>query len=617
MIARKDSLFSPAINLSLLFCLSVLCAYAFFQGPQTANMPVLQDAAAQTSPSAPQLKPIVGTVKPSSIVLMKIERLPTPVKVGDAAINPSSLNIVSTQVSEECCYIIKYTPGTVGIAGLAYKADQNYDLTKAKRIVFFAKGESGGETVRFVAVGKDISPAPTVPSTGGEVPSPAALFRNQKFQIISQDVVLDKIWKRYQLSIEGIDLTAVTYPFGFIINKAQNAGAISFSLRDITYDASSATSPVPLAQDPTSVSSATIQSNDTGGIENNTANIESPAITSSVQDSQGNASGSLGLLNPSGDPAITDSPSSTNMQASLANATMPVSTFGQPIIADSNQSLILDNTTSANRISQLSESLTPSPAPSSRLYSSGSQNQPLTFPIPDPFTTNRSAETQAPEYGNTDVITEGSGTAADTQQLITPQATAEIMPQVQQQVSPPVMSSYALDIFPPETAVTSVTDNITGSNIQNGATTSSPLIGISFEGIDDLGISGYVCTLDGLPSYYCTSPVAVDNNIYNGWSGNGGLLRIFQVSAIDASGNIDPAPAIFNWIMVPADSQEILPQPTVPQEILPQPTVPQEILPQPTVPQEILPQPTVPQEILPQLLAPTEIIIPQTTSGIG
>jgi hypothetical protein len=238
----------------------------------------------------------------------------------------------------------------------------------------------------------------------------------------------------------------------------------------------------------------------------------------------------------------------------------------------------------------------------------------LTFQIPNPLSENISAATQTatqtPEFGGIDVTNEESGVVADSQLPLTttPPAIAETVPQVQQLISPQLISPSAVDISLPETTITSVTDNGTGPNIQNGATSASPTTEFSFEGSGDLGISGYVCTVDGLQSYYCTSPAVVDNSIQIGWSSNSGLPRTFQVSAIDTSGNIDPTPATFNWIILPAGPQQTLPQPIVPQQTLPQPIVPQQTLPQPIVPQQTLPQLTLP---------PAEIVTPQTTTRVS
>ena len=54
----------------------------------------------------------------------------------------------------EICQFVKYMPGPIGKAGVAYKSAQTLDLSGAHRIVFFAKGELGGENVSFVAIGK-------------------------------------------------------------------------------------------------------------------------------------------------------------------------------------------------------------------------------------------------------------------------------------------------------------------------------------------------------------------------------------------------------------------------------------------------------------------------------
>jgi hypothetical protein len=104
------------------------------------------------------------------------------------------------------------------------------------------------------------------------------------------------------------------------------------------------------------------------------------------------------------------------------------------------------------------------------------------------------------------------------------------------------------DTTPPDTAITSAVDDNSGANIQNGGTISSPSSSISFTftGTDDVAsvVAGYQCSIDGLPAALCKSPVSVFNN-NNQASGN----HTFQVRAIDTSGNVDPSPAIFTWII--------------------------------------------------------------------
>ena len=56
----------------------------------------------------------------------------------------------------EACQLIKYTPGPQGVSGTSYKSNSPLDLTGAKIIVFFVKGELGGETVQILYVSNHI-----------------------------------------------------------------------------------------------------------------------------------------------------------------------------------------------------------------------------------------------------------------------------------------------------------------------------------------------------------------------------------------------------------------------------------------------------------------------------
>ena len=84
---------------------------------------------------------------------------------------------------------------------------------------------------------------------------------------ITQDIVLENDWRRYEMNVEGIDLIGVTYPFAFIVNKGQDLGTVVFSLKGVTYDSKVATDPHPLqeiANDtsfPTTTILATTESN--------------------------------------------------------------------------------------------------------------------------------------------------------------------------------------------------------------------------------------------------------------------------------------------------------------------------------------------------------------------
>ncbi len=128
------------------------------------------------------------------------------------------------------------------------------------------------------------------------------------------------------------------------------------------------------------------------------------------------------------------------------------------------------------------------------------------------------------------------------------------------------------DAIPPDTVLPLVIESNTGSTIQNGgATDSNSVLSLTFEGLDETGnaVSGFQCRLDGLPSYYCIPPVAIDNKqvmslFTTGVSPIqlGSNIHTFQVSAVDAAGNIDPTPASFEWNTIKSIENEPLPSDT-------------------------------------------------------
>ena len=94
------------------------------------------------------------------------------------------------------------------------------------------------------------------------------------------------------------------------------------------------------------------------------------------------------------------------------------------------------------------------------------------------------------------------------------------------------------DTTPPDTSITSVVDH-KGNLISNGGATHSTAVKFSFTGTDDVSVAGFECSLDGLPFSTCSSPITYDK-VHNG-------DHVFQVRAVDTSGNVDPLPATFSW----------------------------------------------------------------------
>ena len=154
----------------------------------------------------------------------------------------------------EMCQIAIYRPnmaGNKGVAAVAYSSNETLDLTGANRIVFFAKGELGGERLSFLAIGgPSNSSASTVP------------FTNLTFSLVTNNITLANDWTRYELSLNGTDLTNIEYPFAFIVERGRNNSAleqpdgdnpplnnpstsqITLYLKGITFDTDPAESPL-------------------------------------------------------------------------------------------------------------------------------------------------------------------------------------------------------------------------------------------------------------------------------------------------------------------------------------------------------------------------------------
>jgi Bacterial Ig domain len=112
----------------------------------------------------------------------------------------------------------------------------------------------------------------------------------------------------------------------------------------------------------------------------------------------------------------------------------------------------------------------------------------------------------------------------------------------------------------PETTITSAIDgNGTSLPLSGGAVTSSNSITISFNGTDNVGISGFQCSLDGQPAAACGTPGSNSSSVT--LSNLAAGTHTFMVRAIDTSGNPDPTPATFTWTITQTSPTPI-PTPT-------------------------------------------------------
>jgi hypothetical protein len=132
------------------------------------------------------------------------------------------------------CSRIEYEPGQEHKAGVAYRNDK-LDWNDSKRIVFFAKGEKGGENVSFLAAGK---------STDNFKRNDTDIFPNIVFLVTTEKIVLDDQWRRYEMTLNNIPLMHSTFPFGFQITENTSNAKMVFYLKGVTLDRQSAKTPL-------------------------------------------------------------------------------------------------------------------------------------------------------------------------------------------------------------------------------------------------------------------------------------------------------------------------------------------------------------------------------------
>ena len=201
----------------------------------------------------------------------------------DEAGDPLKVSTIAGTGDRKCkvCSFIEYIPGPIGKVGVAYKSTEALDLRDAQRIVFLARGELGGETVSFVAIGKS--------SNTDAQAVPPNLFSNLDFAVISKNVTLTNNWARYELSLNGSGTTGVTGPFGFIVSKIKNqlcvstlnnspnlqfsgaiANHIAFFLKNVTLYSNHAVNPISVSYSNSSTTGTPYSENTTAPYSENT-----------------------------------------------------------------------------------------------------------------------------------------------------------------------------------------------------------------------------------------------------------------------------------------------------------------------------------------------------------
>jgi len=115
----------------------------------------------------------------------------------------------------------------IGWAGIYWLAPANnwgdaksggYNLTGAKKLVFWARGEKGGEVVTFKMGG--VGMGHPYPDSDGAGTDP---------------IVLTKDWKEYSIDLKGKDLKHIIGGFAWVGTAKENQSNITFYVRNIYY----------------------------------------------------------------------------------------------------------------------------------------------------------------------------------------------------------------------------------------------------------------------------------------------------------------------------------------------------------------------------------------------
>ena len=95
--------------------------------------------------------------------------------------------------------------------------DGGYNLTKAKKLSFWARGDKGGEIVEFKIGG-----------TAANYPDSDNLS--------SGDITLSDRWTRYALDLSRADLAYISAGFGFVLKQDMNPDGCTFYIDDVRYE---------------------------------------------------------------------------------------------------------------------------------------------------------------------------------------------------------------------------------------------------------------------------------------------------------------------------------------------------------------------------------------------
>jgi hypothetical protein len=140
-------------------------------------------------------------------------------------VRPSECDVPRPILGIPICYEVSYSPGSRGWAGVYWQWPANNWGEKpgkrvlgATRVSFWARGIRGGEIVEFKAGG-----------ISGKV-------THDSFESTVGSVVLSKEWQRFEIALQGRDLSNVIGAFAWVATADGNPGGAVFYIARITYE---------------------------------------------------------------------------------------------------------------------------------------------------------------------------------------------------------------------------------------------------------------------------------------------------------------------------------------------------------------------------------------------
>lgn len=131
--------------------------------------------------------------------------------------------------SEPACIKVNYKKfGPKGWGGIYWQNEpdnwgdepgEDLSQTGYNSITFWAKGDKGGEMVKFKA---------------GGIRASGMQYRDS-FKAKTGNIILGQEWQEYTINLEGKDLSSVIGGFCWVASRSGNVGGLTFYLDDIRY----------------------------------------------------------------------------------------------------------------------------------------------------------------------------------------------------------------------------------------------------------------------------------------------------------------------------------------------------------------------------------------------